>query len=178
MTKREVDAGCWDYTVFLVDDAVVFRFPRREIVVQGTAREVSLLPLLRLPVAIPRPVYIGQPGDDFPWPFYGAPYLPGEEPIGLVDEVRRRLARPLARFLRRCTRPSSWSSRLTRSDVPICLSVYRERGRHSQQSPICGSRRHSSMSCLPTRKRGRRPNRARSSTATSTSASSCGSRVI
>ena len=96
---RQLSEG-WDYTVFLVDDAVVFRFPRREIVVQGTAREISLLPLLRLPVAIPRPVHIGQPGDDFPWPFYGAPYLPGEEPIGLVDEVRRRLARPLARFLR------------------------------------------------------------------------------
>ena len=90
----------WDYAVFLVDGSLVFRFPRREVVVPGTAREIAMLPRLRLPAPIPRPVHVGQPGDGFPWPFYGAPYLPGEEAVGLGDEERSRLVRPLARFLR------------------------------------------------------------------------------
>jgi aminoglycoside phosphotransferase (APT) family kinase protein len=90
----------WDYTVFCVDDELVFRFPRRELVVPGTEREIAVLPLLEVPVAVPRPEHVGVPTEAFPWPFYGAPYLPGEEALGLADEVRARLARPLAAFLR------------------------------------------------------------------------------
>jgi aminoglycoside phosphotransferase (APT) family kinase protein len=90
----------WDYAVFLVDDEWVFRFPRREVVVPGTQREIATLPLLDVPTAIPRPEYVGVPNDAFPWPFYGARYIQGEEAVGLPDESRRRMARPLARFLR------------------------------------------------------------------------------
>jgi len=90
----------WDYAVYLVDETWVFRFPRREVVVPATVREIELLPRLALPVPVPRPVHIGKPDDGFPWPFYGAPYLPGDEALGLDDEARRRLARPLARFMR------------------------------------------------------------------------------
>lgn len=92
----------WDYVAFLVDETLVFRFPRREIGVPGTEREIATLPLLApmLPVAVPNPVHIGRPSDDFSWPFYGAPYLPGTEPDGsLTDDVRGALARPLARAL-------------------------------------------------------------------------------
>jgi aminoglycoside phosphotransferase (APT) family kinase protein len=93
----------WDYVAFLVDEAFVFRFPRREIGVPGTEREIATLPLLAplLPVAVPNPVYVGRPNADFSWPFYGAPYLPGAEPDGsLPDDVRGALARPLGRALR------------------------------------------------------------------------------
>jgi aminoglycoside phosphotransferase (APT) family kinase protein len=90
----------WDYAVFLVDEAWVFRFPRRAVVVPGTEREIAVLPRLELPVPLPRPTHVGRPTDAFPWPFYGAAYLPGEEAVGLDDEARARLARPLARFLR------------------------------------------------------------------------------
>jgi aminoglycoside phosphotransferase (APT) family kinase protein len=90
----------WDYAVFLVDGAWTFRFPRRAVVVPGTERELAVLPRLELPVAVPRPAFVGRPGDGFPWPFYGAPYLPGREAVGLDDDARTALARPLARFLR------------------------------------------------------------------------------
>ena len=90
----------WDYAVFLVDDVWVFRFPRREVVVPGTEREVAVLPLLEVPVAVPRPEHVGVPCEAYPWPFYGARYIPGEEAVGLDDETRDRLALPLARFLR------------------------------------------------------------------------------
>jgi aminoglycoside phosphotransferase (APT) family kinase protein len=93
----------WDYAAFLVDESLVFRFPRREIGLPGTEREIAKLPLLAplLPGPIPRPLHVGRPSDDFPWPFYGAPYLHGAEPDGsLSDEVRGALSRPLAQFLR------------------------------------------------------------------------------
>jgi aminoglycoside phosphotransferase (APT) family kinase protein len=74
----------WDYAVFRVDRERAFRFPRREVVVAGTEREIAVLPELaaRLPVAVPAPVFVGRAGDDFPWPFYGARYLEGVEATG------------------------------------------------------------------------------------------------
>jgi aminoglycoside phosphotransferase (APT) family kinase protein len=92
----------WDYAAYLVDDVLVFRFPRRQIGVPGTELEIAVLPLLAplLPVGIPNPVHVGRPSEDFPWPFYSAPYLPGVEPDrSLPDDVRRALARPLAQTL-------------------------------------------------------------------------------
>ena len=100
----------WDYTAFLVDDAWVFRFPRRAVVVPGTERELATLPALAsaLPVAIPKPEHIGRPSDAFPWPFYGARHLPGAEPTAsLSDEARAALARPLARTLRALHDPAT-----------------------------------------------------------------------
>jgi aminoglycoside phosphotransferase (APT) family kinase protein len=78
----------WDYLVYRVDGEWAFRFPRRETVVPGTEREIAVLPGLvpRLPVDVPAPVFVGRPGDGFPWPFYGARYVDGVEATGrLVD---------------------------------------------------------------------------------------------
>lgn len=71
----------WDYAVFRVDGEWAFRFPRREVVVPGTEREIAVLPVLaaRLDVGVPAPVFVGRPSDGFPWPFYGARYLEGVE---------------------------------------------------------------------------------------------------
>jgi aminoglycoside phosphotransferase (APT) family kinase protein len=74
----------WDYVVFRVDREWAFRFPRREVVVPGTVREIAVLPAIaeRLPVGVPAPLLVGRTGNDFPWPFYGAPYLEGVEATG------------------------------------------------------------------------------------------------
>ena len=80
----------WDYAVFRVDGEWAFRFPRREVVVPGTEREIAVLPQIaaRLPVGVPAPVFLGRPGEGFPWPFYGARYLEGVEATGRpVDPV-------------------------------------------------------------------------------------------
>jgi aminoglycoside phosphotransferase (APT) family kinase protein len=94
----------WDMTVWLVDDEWVFRFPRREMVIPGLGNEIAYLPRLasRLPLAIPNPTHLGQPSDDYRWPFYGAPFLPGRElaKAELDDAARIALARPLGEFLR------------------------------------------------------------------------------
>lgn len=100
----ELVAQGWDYTVHLVDGQWAFRFPRRQVVVPGTEREIAVLPRIapRLPVSVPAPVFVGRPTDEYPWPFYGARFLPGVEvgDAGLTDAQRVALARPLARALR------------------------------------------------------------------------------
>jgi aminoglycoside phosphotransferase (APT) family kinase protein len=95
----------WDYTILLIDERWAFRFPRREIVVPGTRREIAVLPKLAplLPIPVPAPVFVGEPSDDFPWPFFGSELLPGRElgEAALADTDRVEIGRALARFLRR-----------------------------------------------------------------------------
>lgn len=101
---RELAAG-WDNVVHLVDDRWAFRFPRRAIAVPGVHREIEILGRLapNLPVPVPEPRWIGQPSDDYPWPWFGARYLPGVElaESGLTDEARAGAGVSLGRFLRR-----------------------------------------------------------------------------
>ena len=89
----------WDYAVHLVDGRWAFRFPRREVVLAGTERELTCLPALAqlLPAAVPAPVFVGTPGDGYPWPFYGSAFLPGREATSADADA---IARPLARALR------------------------------------------------------------------------------
>jgi aminoglycoside phosphotransferase (APT) family kinase protein len=94
----------WDNVVWLVDDEWVFHFPRRSAVIAGIENELAVLPVLAplLPLPIPNPTFVGGPSEEFRWPFYGCPFLPGRElaDAELSDEERRRLAAPLADFLR------------------------------------------------------------------------------
>jgi len=94
-----LDAG-WDQTVWLAGGRWAFRFPRREIAVPGVRRELAVLPRLRVPLPIPRPVFAGEPAHGYPWPFFGGPFIPGREPFGLSEAQRRGLGRPLGEFLR------------------------------------------------------------------------------
>ena len=94
----------WDNTAWLVDGEWLFRFPRRRIALDGVRRELAVLPLLEplLPLPIPRPEFVGTPGAEFPWPFFGGPVVRGVElaEADLDDDARADLARPLGRFLR------------------------------------------------------------------------------
>lgn len=94
----------WDYSVWVLEERWAFRFPRRDVVVPGLERELAVLPRIAplLPVPIPVPTFLGQPSDSFPWPFFGAPFLPGREPAdaGLTDVDRVELGAELGRFLR------------------------------------------------------------------------------
>ena len=78
LTSLEPLGEGWDNSVWLVDGRWAFRFPRREIAVPAVARQLAMLPRLapRLPLPIPEPAFAGRPGGAFPWPFFGAPFLP------------------------------------------------------------------------------------------------------
>jgi aminoglycoside phosphotransferase (APT) family kinase protein len=94
----------WDYSIWAVDERWAFRFPRREMAVPGTRREIAVLPELAplLPIPVPDPVFVGEPADAFPWPFFGSALLAGRElgEADLGDAARVEVARPLAQFLR------------------------------------------------------------------------------
>lgn len=94
----------WDSTVWLVDGRLVFRFPRREVVLPGLLREMEALAQIapHLPLAIPVTTHPGDPSPEFPWPWAGSAYLPGREmaEAGLTEADRARHAGPLGRFLR------------------------------------------------------------------------------
>jgi aminoglycoside phosphotransferase (APT) family kinase protein len=94
--------GGWDNTVWLADERWVFRFPRRAIAIPGVEREIATLRRIapQVPLPIPEPVFVGRPDAEFPWPFFGAPYIAGREPLGLGPAARTGLGRPLAGFLR------------------------------------------------------------------------------
>jgi aminoglycoside phosphotransferase (APT) family kinase protein len=94
----------WDNDVWLVDETWAFRFPRRAIGIPGIERELRVLPRLAplVSVAIPTPVFAGQADGEYPWPFFGAPVVPGVESCdaSLDEDARAALAVPLASILR------------------------------------------------------------------------------
>jgi aminoglycoside phosphotransferase (APT) family kinase protein len=94
----------WDRTAWLAGERWVFGFPRRAVVVPGLERELEWLPRLaaELPSAVPVPEHVGEPTSEFPWPFFGSAFIPGEEAAGAeLDEAQRTaVGVELARFLR------------------------------------------------------------------------------
>lgn len=71
----------WDSTVFRVGPELTFRFPRRQAVLAGMERELSLLPLVaaHLELEVPAPLYVCRDVEGFRWPFVGAAFIPGVE---------------------------------------------------------------------------------------------------
>jgi aminoglycoside phosphotransferase (APT) family kinase protein len=93
----------WDNTVFLVNDAYVFRFPRREMGADALEAEIRVMPGIahRLPLPVTAAKFIGRPSAGFPWSFAGYPMLEGRTACCADLDARRRArtAAPLGRFL-------------------------------------------------------------------------------
>jgi aminoglycoside phosphotransferase (APT) family kinase protein len=113
----------WDNAVWVVEERWAFRFPRREIAIPGVRRELAVSPLLAalLPLPIPVPRFVGEPGDRYRWPFFGAPLLRGREAAdaGLTDGQRVELGRALGRFLRALHDPATLSQVDPAHDLPL-----------------------------------------------------------
>lgn len=77
-TIRLLGTG-WDNTALLVNERLIFRFPRREVALPLLEAEWSVLPKLapRLPLPIPNPQWKESPTPRFPWPFIGYLAIPG-----------------------------------------------------------------------------------------------------
>jgi aminoglycoside phosphotransferase (APT) family kinase protein len=86
-----------------VNNAFVFRFPRRRVAVPLLETELKLLPWLapRLPLAIPNPCFAGMASLQYPCPFLGYPLIPGRTMTGLnlPGSERKAMAKPLGEFL-------------------------------------------------------------------------------
>ncbi|MCI0463403.1 MAG: phosphotransferase [Gemmataceae bacterium] len=114
----------WDNSAFLVNEAFVFRFPRRQVAVALLEAEARLLPALapRLPLSVPVPTFAGVAAESYPWPFAGHVLIPGRTACTaqLTDDQRRAAAEPLAGFLATLHAiPASEAARLGAGPDPI-----------------------------------------------------------
>lgn len=114
----ELDAGSarllaegWDNSVWVVEERLAFRFPRREIAAPLVEREVEVLSRLAplVPAAVPVPTHVGRPSERYPWAFFGCPLLPGREPadVEVSDADRLALGTELGCFLRALHAPET-----------------------------------------------------------------------
>jgi aminoglycoside 2''-phosphotransferase len=93
--------------ILIVDDAVIFRFPRLPQVARTIALETRILRVIRpyLSLPIPDPIYSNLDPPPGELAFMGYPIIPGEplrnEALAAVDDgICNRLATQLATFLR------------------------------------------------------------------------------
>lgn len=74
-----LDMG-WDNVSFRLGATRVVRMPRREVAVPLLESEQRWLPLLapQLPIAVPAPIAVGEPGRGYPWRWSLLPWIPGQ----------------------------------------------------------------------------------------------------
>jgi aminoglycoside phosphotransferase (APT) family kinase protein len=101
----------WDNAAFLIDDRLVFRFPRRSIAAKLMEIEIAVLPAIapRLTLNISAPTYLAparsaasSAPQSYLWPFAGYPLLDGR-PLGylrLAEQAYERVAADVGAFLR------------------------------------------------------------------------------
>lgn len=91
----------WDNTAFLVDEALVFRFPRHALGDRLLTAEITLLAAIgaRLPLPTPDYRHVCGPVAGFPWHIAGYRLIPGRPLRDLALGDVERLAAPLAGFL-------------------------------------------------------------------------------
>ncbi|WP_421118532.1 aminoglycoside phosphotransferase family protein [Aquihabitans daechungensis] len=103
---RRIASTGTEHAVFRLGDHLVVRMPRLERAQRQVAGEWALLPTLadQLPVEVPMPVAVGEPGFGYPFRWLVSRWVGGHDLLALMaDEADvdwRRLAIDLAAFLR------------------------------------------------------------------------------
>jgi aminoglycoside phosphotransferase (APT) family kinase protein len=101
-------ANGWDNVLFRVGGELVARLPRRAIAANLIENEARWLPELgsSLPLAIPIPLFVGEPGDGYPWKWALVPWIPGT-PVGVSEDFDPfQAAEDMGQFLRALHRPA------------------------------------------------------------------------
>jgi aminoglycoside phosphotransferase (APT) family kinase protein len=101
-------ANGWDNVSFRVGEALVARFPRREVATRLIENEATWLPMLapHLSLAVPVPEFVGEPEEGYPWRWAIVPWIPGS-PVGVSTDLDLpRAAESLGHFLRALHRPA------------------------------------------------------------------------
>src|SRR5438045_6176820 len=99
MTLRLIDDG-YDFKVVVVDDAWVFRVPRRQGVLDALEAEIAILPVLAgaLPVEVPHFELVSREPPFVAYPLLRGEPLVGEDPAGVrafLDALHAIDAEPL-----------------------------------------------------------------------------------
>jgi aminoglycoside phosphotransferase (APT) family kinase protein len=96
-----VEPGGWDNRTFRLGQDLLVRLPSHARYVPQVEKEQRWLPVLapKLPLAIPVPLALGQPGNGYPWPWSVYRWLEGSVASAAHEIDRDAFARELARFL-------------------------------------------------------------------------------
>jgi aminoglycoside phosphotransferase (APT) family kinase protein len=102
----ELVATGWDNATYRLGEDLAVRLPRIEGGVELLRHEQTWLPRLAddLPVRVPAPVRVGEPGPEFPWPWSVVPWVPGRS--GEHETLAADQAEPFGRFLAALHRPA------------------------------------------------------------------------
>ena len=100
-----LDTG-WDNCMFRLGDALMLRFPRRQVAAGLLVHEQMILPMLapRLCLPVPTPVRVGRASELYPWSFSVVPWFRGV-PVGVAGLAAEHAAL-FARFLRELHQPA------------------------------------------------------------------------
>ena len=110
-----------DYAVFRLGADLSVRLPRIGWAVDQVHRDAEWLPRVGglLPVAVPEPVAVGEPGCGYPWPWALHRWVPGSNPVpGAVAEPER-LADDLAGLVTAFHRIDLPGGRAARRGLPL-----------------------------------------------------------
>lgn len=132
----------WDNFLFRLGSDWLARFPRRQVAVALILNEVRWLPDLapRLPLAIPVPVVVGEPGQGYPWPWTIVPWIRGVPASAALDVDPRWIAPDLGGFLLALHRPAAEDAPPNRyRGVPLTTRDRATRGRIRQLGSVIDS---------------------------------------
>jgi len=96
-----VEPGGWDNRTFRLGDAMAVRLPSAECYAEQVEKEQRWLPWLapQLPLAVPSPLAVGEPGAEYPWHWSIYRWIDGETVATSSNVDLALLASDLARFL-------------------------------------------------------------------------------
>ena len=96
-----VEPGGWDNRTFRLGDAMAVRLPSAECYAEQVDKEQRWLPWLapQLPLAVPSPLAVGEPGAEYPWNWSIYRWIDGETVATSSNVGLALLASDLARFL-------------------------------------------------------------------------------
>jgi aminoglycoside phosphotransferase (APT) family kinase protein len=124
-----------DNALFRLGDGLTARLPRASWAVDQVETDATWLPRLasHLPVLVPVPVAVGEPGGDYPWRWTVVPWLDGRNPeagqdlvdlaVDLAGFVRAMIAidpmgGPVKEGIQRGV-PLAWRDELTRRSIEV-----------------------------------------------------------
>jgi aminoglycoside phosphotransferase (APT) family kinase protein len=98
---KPIVPGGWDNVSFRLGDEMTVRLPRMERYAPQAQKEHVWLPRLApaLPVPIPQPLALGEPGEGFPWPWSVRDWIKGETASAVRIAAPAQFATDLAAFL-------------------------------------------------------------------------------
>ena len=101
-------ASGWDNLSFRLGDDFLVRLPRRAMAAELVVNEAHWLPELadRLPLPVPTPVFLGQPGRGYPWHWSIVPWMPGRPATETGELDLDACASDLGGFLRALHHPA------------------------------------------------------------------------